>query len=180
MSAVHESTWTMLKNFYRRLRALSEMEVLNLGIKSKEMQWLDEHGQERIVVGTKPITQTPQDSSRSDDDGGDAVDGSWTLKDDDPNNRRGDLNELDTSATDASFPGLLSLGDEATGRLGYLTYLGGLIKLRDLREHVQATTTETSWTVGRKELELMLDLWPCLRVIELLPSLRTPSVLPAG
>ncbi|KAG9063300.1 hypothetical protein KI688_004182 [Linnemannia hyalina] len=105
MSVVHESTWTMLKEFYRRLRALSEMEVLNLGIKSKESQWLNERGQERIAVGTRTITRTPQDNGRSDDDDDGVIGGGWTLKDDDPNTRRGDLDELDTSAMDASFPG---------------------------------------------------------------------------
>ncbi|KAK3836885.1 MAG: hypothetical protein J3R72DRAFT_449992 [Linnemannia gamsii] len=168
MPAVYDATWTMLRRFYRQLGALTEIEVLNLGIRSKEMQWLDENGQERVMIVDKPKSKRRQARSQGEEDD------SWSADD--------DTSEYDTarakgsvmaSNADATFPGLLSLGDESTGRAGYLNWLAGLTKLRELRGHVQATTSETLRTVGQRELEWMLRHWPKLEVEELLPAVKT-------
>ncbi|KAF9902020.1 hypothetical protein EC991_005403 [Linnemannia zychae] len=164
MPAVHEATWVLLRKFYRQLGALTEIEVLNIAIQSKEMQWLDEYGRERVAIGDLSRGGKLQRNyggdtwSEDDDDGSayDTADENFTLADD----------------ADASFPGLLTLGEKSIGRPGYLSLLGGLTKLRELRGWVQATTTETSKTVGQKEMEWMIEHWPRLEVIELLPSVR--------
>ncbi|KAG0277883.1 hypothetical protein BGZ96_002677, partial [Linnemannia gamsii] len=161
MPAVYKPTWTMLKTFYRQLGSLSEIEVLNLGIMSKEMEWLDENGQERIAVRAQPSQQ-----GEGDDD--------WTLEGY-PDTFHADWMKLNINRAGASFPGLLSLGDELMDRPGYLTWLGGLTKLRELRGNVQVTTSETIKTVGQKELGWMLEHWPRLKVIELLP--RVPKLI---
>lgn len=86
--------------------------------------------------------------------------GMWTCR---------DPKTLAKTNADASFPGLLSLGDVETSRLGYLSYLSGLSKSRELRGHDQATTSETSKTFG-KEVEWMMEHWPQLKVVELLSA----------
>lgn len=145
MPAVTEGTWERLKKFYRRLGALKDIEVLNLRIKSKELQWLDESGKVRPAP--------PKNSS------GKEIDDEWS-SDSEPRT------EFHNSA-DVSFPGFLSLGNKIAGRRGYLKLLAGLTKLRELRGHVQATTSETRWTVGRREMAWMVNNWPSLEVIEL-------------
>lgn len=61
-----------------------------------------------------------------------------------------------------SFPGMLSLGDEKTGRPGYLHHLAGLAKLRRFNLWVLMTTGESKVTVGLKETEWMRKHWPAL------------------
>lgn len=61
-----------------------------------------------------------------------------------------------------TFPGMLSLGDERTGRPGYLHHLAGLAKLRRFNVLVSMATDETRATVGLKEIEWMRDHWPAL------------------
>ncbi|KAK3807992.1 MAG: hypothetical protein JOS17DRAFT_766515 [Linnemannia elongata] len=173
---VMELTWTLLRKLYRQLGALRDMEVLDLGIKSKELEWLDEYGQERRVTNVEVTgpnnkatrTKTIRPPAAQFDD----VD-LWSADEYEslPYQKR-DPKLVGAQNADASFPGLLSLGDETTGRPGYLSWLGRLTKLRELRGSVQATTTETSKTIGRKELEWMLEHWPKLEVVELLPALK--------
>ncbi|KAG0216214.1 hypothetical protein BGX33_000312 [Mortierella sp. NVP41] len=92
----------------------------------------------------------------------------WSVDEDEHRWRRYDhLREQDE---DASFPGLLPLGDPLMRRPGYLDCLSGLTKLRELRGAMQATTSETSRTFGSKELEWMLAHWTKLEVIGLLPA----------
>ncbi|KAG0069063.1 hypothetical protein BGZ89_003592 [Linnemannia elongata] len=62
-------TWTALKKFYRQLVALTEIEVMDLRIASKELEWLDENGQER------------QDQQNNSDD----RDDTWRTDDSSPN-----------------------------------------------------------------------------------------------
>lgn len=154
---VTDETWTALQKFYRQLGALSEIEVLDLRIASKELEWLDENGQER---------QNPPNN-------GDDSDDTWHTDDNTRNIFYHPLHEHLKNALeythDKSFPGLLSLGDETIGRPGYLGWLSGLKKLKKLRGHVQVTTTESHRTVGQREMEWMSDHWPRLQVIELVP-----------
>ncbi|KAF9085290.1 hypothetical protein BGX29_002066 [Mortierella sp. GBA35] len=169
MPNVDEDMWAHLEDFYRRLGSLKELEVLNLRIRSKEVTWLDDNG--HVRKGGEHLRRlfnwpddgyygvTPQDDVFSVDD----KRGNFASKPSD---------NLEAKNADASFPGLLSLGDPETGRRGYLSWLSGLTKLRELRGAVQATTTETSKTFGRKELDWMLAHWPNLKVIELLPALE--------
>ncbi|KAK3837693.1 MAG: hypothetical protein JOS17DRAFT_731625 [Linnemannia elongata] len=63
-----------------------------------------------------------------------------------------------------SFPGMLSLGDTARGRPGYLRLLGGLKKLRILVGSVLANTTETRITMGFREAIWIDEHWPLLEV----------------
>ncbi|KAF9902021.1 hypothetical protein EC991_005404 [Linnemannia zychae] len=167
MPAVYDATWTMLRKFYRQLGNLKEIEVLNLGIRSKEMQWLDENGQERVVIVDKPKSKRRQTRSQDEEDD------SWSADDDTSEYTAARAKAaFVTNNADASFPGLLSLGDESTGRQGYLSWLDGLTKLRELRGHVQVTTSETLQTVGQREAKWMLEHWPKLEVIELLPAVK--------
>ncbi|KAK3812355.1 MAG: hypothetical protein JOS17DRAFT_469033 [Linnemannia elongata] len=145
MPAVTEGTWERLKKFYRRLGALKDIEILNLRIKSKELQWLDELGHVRPA----PLSNSS----------GKEIDDDWS-SDSEPRT-------VFHNSADASFPGFLSLGNKLAGRRGYLKVLAGLTKLRELRGHVQASTSETLWTVGRREMEWMVKNWPSLEVIEL-------------
>ncbi|KAF9137833.1 hypothetical protein BG015_002596 [Linnemannia schmuckeri] len=62
-----------------------------------------------------------------------------------------------------SFPGLLNLKNEATGRAGYLHLLGGLTKLKKLVGSVSMTTEETKVTVRTTdEPAWMVQHWPAL------------------
>lgn len=65
-----------------------------------------------------------------------------------------------------SFPGMLSLGDAARGRPGYLGLLGGLKKLKRLLGSVYANTEETRITMGWKEVVWIDEFWPELKVAE--------------
>ncbi|KAG0064203.1 hypothetical protein BGZ89_009298 [Linnemannia elongata] len=176
LPVIMELTWTLLRKLYRQLGALRDMEVLNLRIKSKELEWLDEHGQERRVtkgeIAPPNIKATRTKTIRPPAAQFDDVD-LWSADEYEsmPHQKR-DQKVVSAQNADASFPGLLSLGDETIGRPGYLSWLGGLTKLRELRGCVQATTTETSKTMGQKELEWMLEHWPKLEVVELLPALK--------
>ncbi|KAF9139292.1 hypothetical protein BGX30_008145 [Mortierella sp. GBA39] len=165
---VHEPTWAILKKFYRQLGSLSEIEVLNLGIKSKEMLWLETSGRPRIAAGRRSQTRLGQDDSNENDD-----DDNWSADEDDTDPSKPNFKALRANNSDASFPALLCLGEgrsEVREMRGYLSWLGGLRNLKELRGHVQAMTTETSMTVGQKELEWMLEHWPMLKAIELLPA----------
>lgn len=172
MPTVSELTWTMLRKLYRQLGALRDIEVLNLGIKTKAMEWLDENGKERVeATSSHGTTGTAKNGNvlaavLGFDDvwSSDEFEGLHFVKQ--------DQNFAIATGADASFPGMLSLGDEATGRPGYLSWLGGLTKLKKLRGHVQVTTTEATKTVGQRELEWMLEHWPELEVVELLPALE--------
>jgi hypothetical protein len=67
---------------------------------------------------------------------------------------------------DVSFPGMLSLADEISGRPGYLDLFGGLKKLRSLNGSVRAMTDETRVTVGQRECEWLGVHWPMLEVLD--------------
>ncbi|KAK3811348.1 MAG: hypothetical protein JOS17DRAFT_842926 [Linnemannia elongata] len=155
-------TWIKLRKLYRQLGALTEIEVLHLGMKSMEMQWLDKDGKERSG------DENERDSwlERQSTEGGD-----WSVDDDDSNEFTRLRGNVDASNADASFPGLFSLGDELAGRPGYLKMLSGLTKLKELRGHVQAN-------LGRRELEWMLAHWPKLEVFVLLPTFVDSSIVP--
>ncbi|KAF9539626.1 hypothetical protein EC957_005181 [Mortierella hygrophila] len=144
---VHEPTWIILEKFYRQLGALSEIEVLNLGIKSKEMQWLETSSRPRITAGRRPQAQLGQDDSNEKDD-----DDNRSADEDDIDPSKLNFKALRANSADASFPALLYLGkgmSEVREMRGYLSWPGGLRNLRELRGHVQAMTTETSMTVGQ-------------------------------
>ncbi|KAG0281011.1 hypothetical protein BGZ95_007381 [Linnemannia exigua] len=61
-----------------------------------------------------------------------------------------------------SLPGLLTLGDESTGRPGYLNHLAGLAKLRKLLGSVRADAKDTAGSVGWNEARWMDKHWPRL------------------
>ncbi|KAF9931362.1 hypothetical protein FBU30_010397 [Linnemannia zychae] len=61
-----------------------------------------------------------------------------------------------------TFPGMLSLGCEESGRVGYLHLLGGLSKLRILNGSVSVTTGESRVTVGMEEVKWMNKHWSSL------------------
>ncbi|KAG0199400.1 hypothetical protein BGX33_011668, partial [Mortierella sp. NVP41] len=63
-----------------------------------------------------------------------------------------------------SFPALLSLGDEDTGRPGYLALLGGLKKLKVLRGSFYTDTNESKMTMGWPEVRWMTAYWLKLEV----------------
>ncbi|KAK5808262.1 hypothetical protein F5H01DRAFT_351702, partial [Linnemannia elongata] len=67
-----------------------------------------------------------------------------------------------------TFPAMLSLGDERTGRPGYLHHLAGLAKLRKFNGSVSATD-ETKVTVGLEEAEWMRKHWPTLDFTPIFP-----------
>ncbi|KAG0276570.1 hypothetical protein BGZ95_007360 [Linnemannia exigua] len=78
----------------------------------------------------------------------------------DPQSRRPILGDIKVN----SFPGMLSLACETTGRPGYLLHMAGLTKLRILEGSVQVTTTETKVTVGMTEAKWMGKHWSALVV----------------
>ncbi|KAF9128467.1 hypothetical protein BGW39_005033 [Mortierella sp. 14UC] len=71
-----------------------------------------------------------------------------------------------------SLAGLLSLEEEdsETGKRGFLSLLAGLKKLRVLQGSFRAGTVETIETFGQRETEWMVENWPALEKIELLPE----------
>jgi hypothetical protein len=71
-----------------------------------------------------------------------------------------------------TFPAMLDLGDETTGRPGYLHHLAGLSKLRKLAGSVSADTNDTKVTVGLKEAEWMHQHWPVLEFELIFPRCR--------
>ncbi|OAQ25513.1 hypothetical protein K457DRAFT_22976, partial [Linnemannia elongata AG-77] len=66
----------------------------------------------------------------------------------------------DIKFTRNSFPGMLNLKNEETGRPGYLQLLGGLTKLKKLSGSVSATIEETKATIGMDEVKWMDKHWP--------------------
>ncbi|KAK3822173.1 MAG: hypothetical protein JOS17DRAFT_819363 [Linnemannia elongata] len=62
------------------------------------------------------------------------------------------------------FPALLNLENTDTGRPGYLSLLGGLTHLEELRGSVCLTTPEYKVTVGLSEARWMNENWSNLRV----------------
>ncbi|KAF9095160.1 hypothetical protein BGX23_000936 [Mortierella sp. AD031] len=72
--------------------------------------------------------------------------------------------------SDVWFPSMLSLGDEATGRPGYLSLFGGLKKMRSFNGSVRAKTPETRVTIGQNEAEWIIASWPKLEVIDFCSS----------
>ncbi|KAF9135560.1 hypothetical protein BGW39_002308 [Mortierella sp. 14UC] len=72
----------------------------------------------------------------------------------------------DTTYEHLSFPGLLSLGDKRTGRVGYLDLLSGLTKLKELRGSVYACVDETKKTMSLREVVWLDHFWPQLEVAE--------------
>ncbi|KAK3814547.1 MAG: hypothetical protein JOS17DRAFT_760739 [Linnemannia elongata] len=76
-----------------------------------------------------------------------------------------------------SFPGMLSLRNEGTGRPGYLQLLGGLTKLKTLIGSVAAYTKETMVTIGMDEVVWMDKHWPALEkagFFRVLPTAPSP------
>ncbi|KAF9131304.1 hypothetical protein BGW39_001979 [Mortierella sp. 14UC] len=69
------------------------------------------------------------------------------------------------SSLDVSFDAMLSLGDETTGRPGYLHLFAGLKKLKSLNGSVRARTDETRVTVGQREVEWVDANWPVLQEV---------------
>ncbi|KAK5807819.1 hypothetical protein F5H01DRAFT_396653 [Linnemannia elongata] len=65
-----------------------------------------------------------------------------------------------------SFPGMLNLKNEETGRPGYLQLLGGLTKLNTLLGSVSVLTEETRATIGMDEVVWMENYWPALERTE--------------
>ncbi|KAG0311700.1 hypothetical protein BGZ97_011685 [Linnemannia gamsii] len=72
----------------------------------------------------------------------------------------------DTSYEHLSFPGLLSLGNKRTGRIGYLDLLSGLTKLKELRGSVYARADETAKTMSLREVVWFDHFWPQLELAE--------------
>ncbi|KAF9155050.1 hypothetical protein BG015_011188 [Linnemannia schmuckeri] len=63
-----------------------------------------------------------------------------------------------------SFPAMLSLKNEQTGRPGYLDLLRGLTQLQELRGSVNTSDKETKVTAGWEEVRWMVQHWPALKV----------------
>ncbi|KAG0295771.1 hypothetical protein BGZ96_011006 [Linnemannia gamsii] len=76
--------------------------------------------------------------------------------------------ELDYTST--TIPGLLTLGDGSYHRPGFLSLLGNLTRLRELRGAVRADTPKSIVTMGQNEIEWMIDHWPSLDLVEFLPT----------
>ncbi|KAG0251799.1 hypothetical protein BGZ95_006816, partial [Linnemannia exigua] len=71
---------------------------------------------------------------------------------------------------DATFPGLLSLGNSDNGRPGYLHYLQRLANLKELRGPFQLAIPEMGATFGIEEVQFIISQWPKLATIELLKA----------
>ncbi|KAF9126966.1 hypothetical protein BGW39_006208 [Mortierella sp. 14UC] len=74
------------------------------------------------------------------------------------------------------FPLLLSLDVHASGRRGYLSWLSRLRNLKELRGSIHLGNPENAMTLKQPELEWMVEHWPKLRVLELLPYQIEPPV----
>ncbi|KAG0272176.1 hypothetical protein BGZ95_012086 [Linnemannia exigua] len=83
--------------------------------------------------------------------------------------------------TEYALPRLLSLfdntmnleqggGKEQRGKVGYLSELGQLRKLRELRGSFRIDRPTVKANMGQREVEFMHEHWPELRMIELLPA----------
>lgn len=76
---------------------------------------------------------------------------------------------LDTAfRSEDRFPLLLSLGVHG-GRQGYLSWLAGLKNLKELHGSVHLGNPEVAMTLKQDEVEWMIEHWPNLQVLELLP-----------
>ncbi|KAG0291685.1 hypothetical protein BGZ96_004937 [Linnemannia gamsii] len=90
-------------------------------------------------------------------------------KDPDTPRRRFCGSLVDTSfRSQDRFPLLLSLGVHG-GRQGYLSWLSGLKNLKELRGSVHLGNPEVAMTLKQGEVEWMVEHWPKLQVLELLP-----------
>ncbi|KAK3841473.1 MAG: hypothetical protein J3R72DRAFT_491373 [Linnemannia gamsii] len=69
-----------------------------------------------------------------------------------------------------TFPAMLSLQDDATGRPRYLNLLAGLINLKELRGSVRVATDEAQMTVGEREMDWIGTHWLALRRATLFAS----------
>jgi hypothetical protein len=73
------------------------------------------------------------------------------------------------ATTYVPFPQLLTLQDGAKGRRAYLSWLGRLKRLRQIRgPSFRVSHLEIDATVGKAEAKYMLDIWPKLELLELL------------
>ncbi|KAF9299362.1 hypothetical protein BGZ88_009880 [Linnemannia elongata] len=79
--------------------------------------------------------------------------------------------------TYATFPQLLTLHDGAKGRRAYLTWLGRLKNLRQIRgPSFRVTFPEIDATMGKAEAKFMLDVWPKLELLDLMePAGKMPK-----
>ncbi|KAG0377251.1 hypothetical protein BGX24_006460 [Mortierella sp. AD032] len=71
-----------------------------------------------------------------------------------------------------TFPGMLSLGCEETGRPGYLAHLAGLTKLMLFSGSASATNEETKVTIGMDETVWMEQHWPALEDADFFGNMR--------
>ncbi|KAK3841458.1 MAG: hypothetical protein J3R72DRAFT_524304 [Linnemannia gamsii] len=86
-------------------------------------------------------------------------------------NDEGDrMNELNEELDAFTFPGMLAIRDDETGRPGYLDMLSGLVKLKELHGTVRATTDEAIATVGYREMEWIASHWPALERVAFFAS----------
>ncbi|KAK3831918.1 MAG: hypothetical protein J3R72DRAFT_454452 [Linnemannia gamsii] len=83
-----------------------------------------------------------------------------------------DRRPVSESYMDNTFPGMLSLGCEETGRPGYLTHLAGLTKLILFSGSTSATNEETKVTIGMDETVWMEQHWPALEDAEFFGNMR--------
>ncbi|KAG0276344.1 hypothetical protein BGZ95_007671 [Linnemannia exigua] len=64
-----------------------------------------------------------------------------------------------------TFPGMLSLGCKETGRIGYLSHLSGLTKLKKFLGSTSVMTRETKVTFGEEEAIWMARHWSALEKV---------------
>ena len=76
-----------------------------------------------------------------------------------------------------SFPALLSLGDQETGRPGFLGLLASLTRLRRLSGSIEVNDRENSANVGRSEARWLAEQLPILEQAELY-NVYTPFDVP--
>ncbi|KAK3826690.1 MAG: hypothetical protein J3R72DRAFT_457737 [Linnemannia gamsii] len=74
--------------------------------------------------------------------------------------------------SDNTFPGMLNLRCQKTGRPGYLHHLSGLSKLQRLEGSVSAEMEETKVTIGMDEVVWMERHWPALQGATFFRNLR--------
>ncbi|KAF9113814.1 hypothetical protein BGW39_003577 [Mortierella sp. 14UC] len=74
-----------------------------------------------------------------------------------------DLRPVSRDYQATTFPAMLNLGCEETGRPGFLHHLAGLTKLKQLFGSVSAETRETRSTIGKEEIVWMERHWPMLQ-----------------
>ncbi|KAG0277953.1 hypothetical protein BGZ95_005036 [Linnemannia exigua] len=71
---------------------------------------------------------------------------------------------------DATFPGMLSLGNSDNGRPGYLHYLRRLVNLKELHGPFHLAIPEMAATFGIEEVQFIISKWPKLATIVLLKA----------